>query len=300
MKESIMRKLSLVLAFVLAATMIVAGQQATVLWDASPDADVAGYIVHLGQQPGVFTQSYDVGDTRQLGGITYGYVAVSAYRRAQDGSKVEGPKSPALLFGPAPAPTPTPTPQPTPTPTPVPQPTPTVSANGTVIPPATQIVDVSGSVWTLNATGGLLQNGVPVGGGIFQVLLWWNNTLYGRAGTSAWYVYLNGSWITAGTDPRGTTDPIPTPSPAPTPTPTPSPSTLTSSPKTCTVTDTKPDARTRWGVQFSRDGIAVGGRDADAPYSRDYPFTPGTHVMQAVWTKTGVAAVTRQITTQGC
>lgn len=85
----------------------------------------------------------------------------------------------------------------------------------------------------------------------------------------------------------------PTPPPAPAPT-------FSVAPKICTLTDSKPDARTGWGVQFKADGVNVGGRDTTVPYSRDLPYVPGPRLYEAVWTKTGVPSVTRTITTQGC
>ena len=83
--------------------------------------------------------------------------------------------------------------------------------------------------------------------------------------------------------------------------PPPSPSnTFSVLPKTCVLADSKPDERTGWGVQFKADGVNVGGRDTTAPFSRDTPYVPGPHVYEAVWTKAGMASVTRTLKLTGC
>jgi hypothetical protein len=72
-------------------------------------------------------------------------------------------------------------------------------------------------------------------------------------------------------------------------------------PTTCKISvPNKPDARAGWGVQFTWDGVNVGGRDTSAPYERSFSYVPGPHIGQAIWTKTGVPAVTSSVTTQGC
>lgn len=72
-------------------------------------------------------------------------------------------------------------------------------------------------------------------------------------------------------------------------------------PTTCKISvANKPDARTGWGVQFTRDGVNVGGRDTSAPYERTTTYLAGTHVWQAIWTKSGEPSITILVTTMGC
>jgi hypothetical protein len=46
-------------------------------WDASPEPNVAGYTIHYGAQPGVYTSVVDVGPA--LGGVVHGLVAGQEY-----------------------------------------------------------------------------------------------------------------------------------------------------------------------------------------------------------------------------
>jgi hypothetical protein len=110
-----------------------------------------------------------------------------------------------------PAPLPTPSPNPTPTP---PQPE---SASNTRIPPATQIVDSAGTVWTRATDGAILRNGTPTGGAGPQ-LLYCNHIVYAFGMDSQWWKW-SGGWARVGaTDPCATPDPTPVPIPVP-PTP---------------------------------------------------------------------------------
>ncbi len=95
--------------------------------------------------------------------------------------------------------------------------------------------------------------------------------------------------------------PPPPPAPAPTPVPNPVPTSVQPIvvPSTCIISDSKPDSRTGWSVQFWRDSAKVNGVDQSYPYSRTVAYRPGTHVWQAVWTRAGVT-VTRTITITGC
>ena len=125
------------------------------------------------------------------------------------------------------APGPTPTPSPTPTPTPGQE-----SPNNTRIPPATQITDSVGAVWTRQANGTILRNGASTSGAGSQVL-YCNHFVYAFGTDSQWYRWNNG-WSGVGPiDPcggGGTPTPTPTPSPTPTVTPTPFPPTPTPTP----------------------------------------------------------------------
>ena len=107
----------------------------------------------------------------------------------------------------------------TPTPTPTPTPPSQESANNTRVPPATQIVDSSGAVWTRNSSGVIFRNGVDNGGRGSQIL-YCNRIVYVFGTDSQWW-----RWTGAGYTPIGTVDPCgagPTPTPTPTPTPLPS------------------------------------------------------------------------------
>lgn len=89
------------------------------------------------------------------------------------------------------------------------------------------------------------------------------------------------------------------PPPPPPPVPTVAPPVVT--PTTCKISvANKPDARTGWGVQFTRDGVNIGGRDTTAPYERTVSYEPGPHTWQAIWTKSGLPAITVTVSTQGC
>jgi len=84
-------------------------------------------------------------------------------------------------------------------PTPAP---PVASPSGTIIPPATQIVDTKGNVWTLIGKGQVATNGIadPVTHD-GTALLWYNSVIYVTTGT-AWYSKATGTWVAIGGDPR--------------------------------------------------------------------------------------------------
>ena len=73
------------LAFLLTmAARTAAADTLTVMWDPSPDLNVAGYLVYVGTQSGSYSSTYDVGNSTSFGypnaspGQTY-YFAVAAY-----------------------------------------------------------------------------------------------------------------------------------------------------------------------------------------------------------------------------
>jgi hypothetical protein len=82
------------LLLTLAASRVAAADTMTVMWDASPETTVAGYIVYVGTQPGAYTQNVNVGlstsysFTTAVPGALYCF-AVSAYAAGP----LEGPKS---------------------------------------------------------------------------------------------------------------------------------------------------------------------------------------------------------------
>lgn len=65
--------------------------------------------------------------------------------------------------------------------------------------------------------------------------------------------------------------------------------------RTCTLVlraDSTPDGTTGWGVQFRRNGVNHGTRDASAPFTRSATVNAGTYAVSAIWTKTGQPTVT--------
>jgi hypothetical protein len=89
---------------------------------------------------------------------------------------------------------------------------PTPSGSGTQIPPASQIVDSGGAVWTLASDSRVLRNGVQAAGGAGRSILWLNQTLYVLGLDGIWWYQWNGSgWTLYGqTSPAG--GPAPQPS----------------------------------------------------------------------------------------
>src|SRR5262245_9498341 len=82
------------LLLTLAASRLAAADTITVMWDASSDPQVAGYIVYVGTQPGTYTQNFNVGTatsytfTSAVPGQLYCF-AVSAFAAGP----IEGPRS---------------------------------------------------------------------------------------------------------------------------------------------------------------------------------------------------------------
>jgi len=82
------------LLLTLAASRVAAADTITVMWDASPDPAVTGYIVYVGTQPGTYTQNFNVGTATSssfssaVPGQQYCF-AVSAYVPGP----IESPKS---------------------------------------------------------------------------------------------------------------------------------------------------------------------------------------------------------------
>ena len=96
---------------------------------------------------------------------------------------------------------------------PTPPPTPgQESPNNTRVPPATQIVDSAGGVWTRTANGTILRNAAGTGGAGSQIL-YCNRIVYAFGNDSQWWRWSNG-W-----SPTGPVDPCSGGTPTPTPTP---------------------------------------------------------------------------------
>src|ERR1700719_2108106 len=68
------------------------------------------------------------------------------------------------------------------------------SPSGTTIPPASQIVDASGNVWTL-VSGYPLENAQYTAASGISLLLYYNGSMYAYANSgrwSQWYIYTSG------------------------------------------------------------------------------------------------------------
>ncbi len=84
-------------------------QSVTIAWDANTEADLAGYVVMYGTQPGIYSNSVDVGrvTTRHIAnlapGTTY-YIAVKAYNTSWQFSPASNEVSYTVAGGPASAP----------------------------------------------------------------------------------------------------------------------------------------------------------------------------------------------------
>ena len=68
------------------------------------------------------------------------------------------------------------------------------SANGTMVPPANQVIDTSGAVWTLGPGGETLRSGVHAAGGYAQSLLWRDGALYAYAWDDRWWRWMESGW----------------------------------------------------------------------------------------------------------
>src|SRR5688572_1132383 len=85
------------LLLTLAASRVAAADTISLMWDASPDSTVTGYILYVGTQPGTYSQNFNVGSatsyafTTAVAGQQYCF-AVSAYVPGP----VEGAKSPEV------------------------------------------------------------------------------------------------------------------------------------------------------------------------------------------------------------
>jgi hypothetical protein len=90
------------------------------------------------------------------------------------------------------------------------------SADGTTVPPASQIIDSSGAVWTIGANQMILRNAVQPAGGFGSKILWTGGTIYVLGTDGNWYRWTGGDWSNVGpvqpgggwtASPNGTTVP---------------------------------------------------------------------------------------------
>jgi len=83
------------------------------------------------------------------------------------------------------------------------------SPDGTTVPPATQIVDASGAVWTIGSNQVILRNGVQAAGGLGSKILWSSGTIYVLGTDSNWYKWTGSVWINVVSGQPGTFTPSP-------------------------------------------------------------------------------------------
>jgi hypothetical protein len=80
-----------------------------------------------------------------------------------------------------------------------------LSASGTTIPPATQIVDSNGGVWTVNSAGVCLLNGVQAGNcNSVQTLLFYQGSIYVGATEGTWWKWNGSGWGQVAGNPAST------------------------------------------------------------------------------------------------
>jgi hypothetical protein len=255
----------------------VSAQVQRIAWDRQLDPSVTGYVVTVdGAQIALTTD------------LTVPWTPTAAYHRvcvaSRAGARTGAPA--CLDYGVPPVPPLARQPLPT---------TGTPSRSGTY---ATSLVDCSGAIWSIAPTRQTLRGAQHFGNGFADKLLSLNCVIYADTTTAGWWKasLSPDAWTLIASDPRVV---VPPPARPPVPPATPT-KTFLVAPKICVMTDTKPDERTGWGVQFKVDGVNVGGRDTSSPFSRDVPYVPGPHVYEAVWTKTNVPSVTRAVKAQGC
>jgi hypothetical protein len=72
------------------------------------------------------------------------------------------------------------------------------SPSGTVVPPASQIVDNLGAVWTIGANQAILRNGVQAAGGAGSKILWTSGTIYVLGTDNNWWQWNGSGWNNVG------------------------------------------------------------------------------------------------------
>lgn len=76
------------------------------------------------------------------------------------------------------------------------------SPDGTRLPPASNIVDNSGAVWTIGTSQRILRNGAHARGGLGSQILWHDDTIYVLGTDGNWWSWSGNGWLR-----RGPTDP---------------------------------------------------------------------------------------------
>jgi hypothetical protein len=79
------------------------------------------------------------------------------------------------------------------------------SPDGTMVPPATQIADSAGAIWTVAANQAVLRDGTQAAGGWGSKILWTNATIYVLGTDRNWWRWTGAGWINVGAiQPGGT------------------------------------------------------------------------------------------------
>jgi len=211
-----------------AAVCLSAQSPVTALWDRPDPAEgVTAYITKIDAAP---EQTLDYATacpdptgtclwsfTAPEGAQVFSIAAVTPTARSAFASVPFPGQEPTQV--PSPEPVPDPTPQP-------PAPTPMASPDGTLIPPATQIIDAEGATWTVDLVTAIIErNGVQAAGGLGTILCWSGGKLSTLGIDHNWWQW-SGAWTNIGPSaPSGCVapTPIPTPTPAPAPPPAPPP-----------------------------------------------------------------------------
>jgi len=77
-----------------------------------------------------------------------------------------------------------------------------VSASGTTVPSASQIVDSQSNIWTLSSISSVLMNGNPAGySSNVSLILYYNSVIYQKNSSGGWWSWTNGAWLIS-SDPR--------------------------------------------------------------------------------------------------
>lgn len=74
----------------------------------------------------------------------------------------------------------------------------TASPNGTIVPPASQIVDSLGNVWTIGANQTILRNGSQAAAGLGSKILWSSSTIYVLGVDNNWWRWTGSGWTNVG------------------------------------------------------------------------------------------------------
>ncbi|HKR13148.1 MAG TPA: endonuclease/exonuclease/phosphatase family protein [Pyrinomonadaceae bacterium] len=164
-----------------------------------------------------------------------------------------------------------------PSPTPTPTPGGGESANNTRTPPATQIVDSAGAVWTRTSSGTILRNGQGTSGAGSQIL-YCNRTVYAFGTDSQWYRWNNG-WTAV-----GVTDPCDGSTPAPTPPPTAESPNNTRLPPSTQIVDSAGASWTRTSSgTILRNGQGTSGAGSQVLYCNRIVYAFGTDSQWYRW-----------------
>ena len=169
-----------------------------------------------------------------------------------------------------------------PAPTPTPTPTSGESANNTRVPPAIQIVDSTGAVWTRTATGTILRNGGGTSGTGSQIL-YCNRIVYVLGSDSQWYEWKNG-WSGIGfVDPCGGGSAPPPPS-------TTESANNTRLPPATSIVDSNLSVWTILNGAILRNGGGTGGTGSQLLYCSRTVYAFGTDSQWYRWTGGWVAS----------